>query len=619
MCGIAGFAANPLPPTAPDCVRAMLQTLARRGPDAEGLHQWPTAVLGHRRLAVFDLSQAGRQPMLSESGDVGVSFNGAIYNFPELRRELEAAGHRFRSRADTEILVEGYRAWGIDRLVARLRGMFAFALWDHPRRTLFLVRDRLGVKPLVFAVHKGGIAFASTVRALRQAGVVSEIDPMAVLEFLEFGYVTDQRCIFAGAQKVPAATIVEWRDATLSRRSYWSLPRVNPDLRIRFEEAVEETERLLLEAVRLRLFADVPAGVLLSGGIDSSLVCWAMSRLNANLQTFTVGTPGDACDETGDARHTARLLGISHEMIPLSSSEPPSLDELTSAYAEPFSCSSALAMLKVSAAIKPRITVLLTGDGGDDVFLGYPFHRHFWMAQRLARALPECAARAWPHLRPLAGALPFLRRPKHFLDYSTGGLGAATRMHDGLPYYRRWNILGDRLASLSLAQRQIPLSFASARQVLQDFLDYEQKTTFAGEFMTKVDGATMYHALEARAPFLDHTLWDFAAPLPFSVRLHGGQLKAILREIVRRGISPAVARRPKQGFTIPVESWLATRWRGLLEETLRDSYLQREGWLRGPGLAQALRQAFQNGRAPVQLWHLLVLERWMRQLRSPAP
>jgi asparagine synthase (glutamine-hydrolysing) len=276
-------------------------------------------------------------------------------------------------------------------------------------------------------------------------------------------------------------------------------------------------------------------------------------------------------------------------------------------------------MLRVSAAIKSRITVLLTGDGGDDVFLGYPFHRHFQMAQRLARALPEFAARAWPHLRPLAGALPFLRRPKHFLDYSTGGLGAATRVHDGLPYYRRWNILGDRLSSLSLAQRQIPLSFASARQLLQDFLDYEQKTTFVGEFMTKVDGATMYHALEARAPFLDHTLWDFAAPLPFSVRLHGGQLKAILREIVRRRISPAVAHRPKQGFTIPVESWLATRWRGLLEETLRDSFLQREGWLRGPGLADALRQAFQNGRAPVQLWHLLVLERWMRQLRSPAP
>ena len=618
MCGIAGFVANLLPPAAPDRVRAMLNTQARRGPDGEGLFQWPQAVFGHRRLAIFDLSQDGRQPMLSEAADTGVVFNGAIYNFLELRRELEAGGHRFRSRTDTEVLVEGYRAWGMDRLVARLRGMFAFALWDNSRRTLFLVRDRLGVKPLVFAAHNGRIAFASTVRALQSAGLVGEIDPMAVLEYLEFGYVTDQRCIFSGVEKVPAGTIVEWRDGTLTRRTYWSLPRTNPSLRISFEEAVEETERLLLEAVRLRLFADVPVGVLLSGGIDSSLVCWAMSRLNGNLQTFTVGTPGDASDETGQARETARLLGISHEMIPLSSNEPPSLEELTSAYAEPFSCSSAMGLLKVSAAIKSRITVLLTGDGGDDVFLGYPFHRHFQMAQALAGAIPEFAARAWPRVRPLTRAVPILRRPMHFLDYATGGLGAATRVHDGLPYYQRWNILGERLADLSLAQRETPLSFASARQLLQDFLDYEQKTTFVGEFMTKVDGATMYHALEARAPFLDHTLWDFAAPLPFKVRLHGGRLKAILREIVRSRISPAVAGRPKQGFTIPVSSWLATRWRGTLEESLHDSCLQREGWLRGPGLAEALRQAFRDGRAPVQLWHLLVLERWMRQLRAPV-
>jgi len=618
MCGIAGFAANPLPSTAPDSVRAMLASLARRGPDAEGLHPWPGAVFGHRRLSIFDLSQAGRQPMLSEDGQIGVTFNGAIYNFPELRQELEGAGHRFRSRTDTEILVEGYRAWGIDRLVARLRGMFAFAIWDHPRRTLYLVRDRLGVKPLVYAARNGQIAFASTVRALEAAGFAGEIDPAAVLEYLEFGYVTDQRAIFNGIEKVPASTIVEWRDGTLSRRAYWSLPRMNPDARISFEEAVEETERLLVEAVRLRLFADVPAGVLLSGGIDSSLVCWAMSRLNANLQTYTVGTPDDPCDETGDARHTARLLGISHEMIPLSSNEPPSLDELITAYAEPFSCSSALAMLKVSAAIKSKITVLLTGDGGDDVFLGYPFHRHFQMAQQLANALPEFAARTWPHVRPVADALPFLRRPKHFLDYATGGLGAATRVHDGLPYYQRLNLLGDRLAGLPLAQRQIPLSFASARRALEDLLDYEQRTTFTGEFMTKVDGATMHHALEARAPFLDHTLWDFAAPLPFSVRLRGGELKSILREIVRRRISPEVAARPKQGFTIPVGTWLATRWRTTLEDAFTDSCLDREGWISGPALAAAMRQAFENGRAPVQLWHLLVLERWMRRLRSQA-
>jgi asparagine synthase (glutamine-hydrolysing) len=256
-------------------VRAMTDALARRGPDAEGIESWDGATLGHRRLSIFDLSDAGRQPMLSPDGRVGVVFNGAIYNFPELRRELEGRGHVFRTRTDTEVLIHGYRAWGIDALLPRLRGMFAIGLWDAAARTLYLVRDRLGVKPLLYTVRDGRLAFASTARALRQAGAASEIDPGAVAEYLEFGYVTDDRSIYRGVAKVPAATVLEWRDGRMRMRTYWQ-PPAHMDFAGTFDDAVAETRRLLLQAVERRLQADVPVGALLSGGIDSSLVCWAM-------------------------------------------------------------------------------------------------------------------------------------------------------------------------------------------------------------------------------------------------------------------------------------------------------------------------------------------------------
>jgi asparagine synthase (glutamine-hydrolysing) len=620
MCGIAGYVGTNLPETARTAVARMLRSLERRGPDAEGLERWPCAIFGHRRLSIFDLSDAGRQPMLSDDGSVGVLFNGAIYNFLDLRRELEALGHRFRSRCDTEVIVRGYQEWGIDALVSKLHGMFAIAVWDERRRTLTLVRDRLGVKPLIYTARNGCLAFASTVRALRQAGLAGDIDPTAISEFLEFGWVTDDRTIFEGVSKLAAGTILEWRNGAFTQRRYWNLPEVNEQSPIRFEEAVEETERLLVEAVRLRLEADVPVGALLSGGIDSSLICWAMARLNANIKTFTVGTPGDVSDETAAAVETARILGIPHEVVALSSSKPPSLDELITAYGEPFACSSALGMLRVSRAVKPKATVLLTGDGGDDVYLGYPFHNHFHASQNLARRLPRFAPAVWRTFRPIADHLPFLRRPKHFLDYATRGLGAVTRVFDGLPYYHRMGLLGDRIVNATIAQRQIPLSFDSARRLLSDILRYEYRMRFVAEFMTKVDGATMHYSIEARSPLLDHKLWEFAATLPFSVRLRNGTLKAVLREIARRRIGPQVALRKKQGFTIPVGNWLAGLWKGRLEEEFATgSLLERDGWLRPGAIGKAIRVASGSGSAPNQLWYLLVLESWMKAEAGQNP
>jgi asparagine synthase (glutamine-hydrolysing) len=614
MCGITGIAGFEDHRAAMGIVRLMTKSLALRGPDGEGMESWPTCVLGHRRLAIFDLSEAGRQPMLSPDGQVGVTFNGAIYNFRDLRRELEATGTAFHSQTDTEVLVEGYRSWGVDGLVQRLRGMFAFGLWDQGARKLFLVRDRLGVKPLIYtSTADNGVAFASTVRALKSAGLVGEIDEQAVVDYLEFGYVPDDRVIYRGAVKVPAGAIVEWSAETGVRtHNYWTPPEVQADTAISFEEAVLETERLFLKAVEMRLFADVPVGSLLSGGVDSSLVCWAIAKLGGDITAFTVGTPGDELDETADARATAAGLGIKHRVLSLSADDAPSVEEQVSAYAEPFACSSALGMLRVSRAVAGEAKVLLTGDGGDDVFLGYPEHGHFHLAQRFARRLPAPASYAW---RTAGGYLPRVgpfRRAASFLNFATGGLGAVTWTHDGLPVYQQHDLLGARLQEATVQQRNIAWSQASGRQVLTEFLDYDRRTRFVSEYLTKVDGATMHYALEARSPFLDQDLWEFATQLPYNVRLRGGQLKAILRELAHRHLGERVARGRKRGFGVPVQRWLAGRWRGRLEELLTDSIMEQQGWLRAQQARTLLRQTAACGLVPNQLWYIFVLETWLR-------
>jgi len=379
MCGIAGVVGLTERESAGRNVKKMTDALARRGPDSDGIESWHGAVLGHRRLAIFDLSHAGSQPMLSADRLVGIVFNGAVYNYRELRMELLAHGCVFVSNTDTEVLIHGYREWGIDRLVSRLRGMFAFGLWDDRSRRLYLVRDRLGVKPLVFTSSNGTIAFASTVRALRLAGYVSDLNESAVLEFLARGYVSEDHSVYRGAHKVPPGSIVEWADGLLNTRRYWLPPSVakSPPS---FDEAVEQTEQLLLQAVELRLHADVPVGALLSGGVDSSLVCWALAKLGSDVTAYTIGTPGDPWDETADAVRTAKGLGIQHRVLQMSPQDSPGIEELVSAFAEPFASPSALGMLRVSRAVAPKVKVLLTGDGGDDVFLGYPRHRHLWVA-----------------------------------------------------------------------------------------------------------------------------------------------------------------------------------------------------------------------------------------------
>lgn len=617
MCGIAGYIGNTNHQAVEDTLRRMVRRIERRGPDGEGVAHWPGAGLGHRRLAILDLSELGRQPMLSHDGRVGVVFNGCIYNFLELKNELEQSGHQFHSTCDTEVVLRGYLEWGALELARRMRGMFAVGIWDDHCRRLTLFRDRLGVKPLFYAIRNGQIAFGSTLQTVAEAaphlGLASAIDPAGLLEYLEFGYVTDAHTIYRGFAKLGAGRLLEWQNGLCREEVYWQLPAPEEDSRIGFEEAVVETERILREAVRLRLIADVKVGALLSGGIDSALVCWAVREAKSDITAFTVRIDEDASDETEAASQTAKLLGIPHEVISLPLDGERLLDEVTSAYSEPFGAQSATAMLQVSAAVSPHAKVLLTGDGGDDLYLGYWFYPTYLKTQQLARCLPPWAGDLYRLGRPLLEKISALRRPKHFLDYVTGGLGGITRAHDGLPYYTSRRLLGPRLADEQLTQRRIPLSVEAARRLMKDLIEYQQKTWFVSEFMTKVDGGTMYHALEARAPLLDHVLWEFAAKLPVELRLRGGELKAVLREIVRRRIDPAIASRRKQGFTVPVERWLGGPWKKTFVRLAADSILEREGWLRPGALHQVAAELSTERLAPRQAWFLMVLESWARK------
>lgn len=620
MCGIAGIAGLADRNLANAGVQRMLSTLCRRGPDGEGTHLWDGAAFGHRRLAIFDLTDAGRQPMLSPDGQTGVTFNGAIYNFKELREQLVRAGYRFTSRTDTEVLLHGYDAWGIDGLVAKLHGMFAFGLWDDRERVLYLVRDRLGVKPLLYAQHAGALAFASTAAALEDGGFASAVDSQAVADFLEFGFVPDERSIFAGVHKLPAGHIARWHDGELTIREYWRPPAPTAT-KASFEEIVEETERLFLRSVELRLEADVPVGALLSGGIDSSLVCWAIRQLGGDITAYTIATPGDVWDESADAAATARELGLRHRILEIDPDNAPTIEDLTCAYGEPFACASALGMLAISRSVREHAKVLLTGDGGDDVFLGYPRNRHYFAAQQLAKVLPPGSTAAWNAVRSLLPHQGAMRRAVHFLDYATGGMGAIAAATDGLPFYHSHKMFGERLRTANVAYRSEPLSLSAARRVLDEFLEFEQKMRFVSEYMTKVDGATMYYGVEARAPFLDQRLWEFASALPYGMRLYRGSLKAILREIARRRIGARVSQGAKRGFGVPVQRWLTGRWRPEFESVFHDSILEREGWIDAKPVLKSLSSLPEGETAPQQLWYLYVLEQWMRRAkyRRAAP
>jgi asparagine synthase (glutamine-hydrolysing) len=609
MCGIAGIVGVKNQEMSKKNAHAMLKTLEHRGPNDQGIESWDEVILGHRRLSIFDLSSAGHQPMLAADGNIGIVFNGAIYNFRSLKKELQESGYVFLSQTDTEVLIYGYQAWGIDELAKKIEGMFAIGLWDKKLKRFYLLRDRLGVKPLAYCFENGELAFASSVRALKEAGFGNVLSREGVAEYLEFGFLTDNYSIYEGIEKLSPATILEWNGGQITKRQYWDLPETIDD-NISFEEAVEETEKLFLEAVEKRLQADVAVGALLSGGIDSSLVCWAIAKLGGDVTAFTVGVPNDEWDESNIATKTAKRLGIKHKILEMSGEQPLNIDNLIKAFGEPFACASALGLLDISREVSREATVLLTGDGGDDVFLGYPEHLHFLMAEKVAKTTPRVVGKALQTFGSLLPKSGISKRANSFLNYSFGGLGAITQSRDGLPVYQKNNLLGEKLENISLSHRQIP--FTSGENLLADFLKYDRKTRFVGEYLTKVDGATMLHALEARSPFLDTNLWEFAAKLPYSLRIKDRTLKAVLREIVKRRISPELAHGKKQGFGVPVQRWLLGSWKQSFIEMMQDSLLEKEGWIKGENVIKLLNNSEKQNWSPRQLWFILVLEAWLR-------
>ena len=609
MCGIAGIVGLTDNETGRLKVGRMVGALARRGPDAEGLAAWPGAVFGHRRLAIFDLSEAGAQPMSTSDRTLSVVFNGAIYNFKSVRAELEKLGCRFRSNSDTEVLLHGYRAWGVEPLVRRLRGMFAFGLWDNSARKLYLVRDRLGVKPLVFACRGNQLAFASTVAALKGAGYAGAVNDDAMLDILRWGFVREEHSIYRSIQKLPAATILEWSAGDYRQYNYWQQPRPQSATTLSFHDAVGETERRLRDAVAIRLAADVPVAVLLSGGIDSSLICRAVAELGANLTAYTVGVPGDSSDESAAAVRTAKQLGVRHSVLALGDLHMPEIEELLAAYDEPFPSSSALGMLSISRAISSAAKVVLTGDGGDDLFLGYPRHRHLWLAEHITQFLAPKVTKTWNRWGPTFRVGP-LRRAGALMDYATGGIDAFFAKSTDLAGYRAKGLLGPRLSKL----RPLFVNGADPSHGMVDQLaEYERNGRFISEYLKKVDGATMHYGLEARAPFLDQELWEFASALPVSLRLHRGELKAILRALARRRIGFGVSARRKRGFRIPAQRWLVSHWRERGEDTFSSSILAQTGWIDRANVIAELRRSAQLGRAGEELWNLFVLESWLQR------
>lgn len=623
MCGIAGIVR--LDPVAPPPTReealAMARRIRHRGPDGQSAWLSPTGscALGHARLKVIDL-ETGDQPMANEDGTVQVVFNGEIYDFPAVRAELEALGHRFRTRSDTEVLVHGWEAWG-EALPERVDGMFAFAVWDERRRSLFLGRDRAGKKPLYWTRAGGRLAFASEVKALLALPwVKDEVAVEALPYYLAYGYVPGARTFQRDIEKLPPATWLRADADGVETRGYWAL-----DWRRRGEaptarEAAAELRGLLGAAVERRLLADVPLGAFLSGGIDSTLVVGLMrERVEGPLRTFSLGFADDPTyDETSWARLAARRFGTVHTEFTVEAHAVDLVDALVEAYDEPFGDSSAIPTHIVSRLTREHVTVSLTGDGGDELFCGYP--RFVGMA--VAEAVPGSVAALGHRLgRRLPHASSFrhpLRRVQRF--FAAAALPPEERMLRWIGYlpevegYLRPEVVAGLsrealTGSFREAWNRFPGESALTRALALNF-----ETYLPEDLLVKADRCSMAHGLELRSPFLDTALMEFAAGLPDRLRYRGRTLKWLLKSAFPDLLPPEIARRGKWGFGVPLPVWFRTHWRGLFEDRVLAPDARLWAWLRREPV-DALWRAHLAGTADHghALWALLSLESWLRR------
>lgn len=638
MCGISGkLHFNLDHPIDPALIARMNGTLLHRGPDAEGIWTHGPIGLSQRRLAIVDLSPTGHQPMSNEDGTVWITYNGEIYNHPELRPELEKRGHHYRGTSDTETILHLYEEYGRD-CVKHLRGMFALALWDERKQSLLLARDRFGKKPLVYAETADGLVFASELKALLQDESVSrELDETALHHYLSFGFIPAPQSAFRQIRKLPPAHTLFWQDGKLTIERYWSLPFA-PKLHLSEEEAAEQTLSLLREAVRVRLMSDVPLGAFLSGGIDSSAVVALMAEaMSEPVKTFSIGFDDESFDETPFARQVAQTFATDHHEFRVKADAVGVLPELVWGYGEPFADSSALPSYYVAKMTRQHVTVALNGDGGDELFAGYERYVAESLSSRyaslpgwlrtgvltpIAQALPEPAGRKNPVRRlknfVLAQNAPAERRYLRWLTL----IDNAAKQQLYTPGF------AERMAAVdSLARLQLPSNSAAALDGLDRLLQTDIATYLPDDLLVKVDITTMLHSLEGRSPFLDHHLAEFAARLPAHYKLRGRTGKYILRRALAPILPPNILHRDKRGFAVPIDRWFRQELRTAIYQVLLDPRTLARGLFR-PEAIKTMLDEHAGGRVNhrYRLWTLLMLELWFRtyvdrprtQLTGPA-
>jgi asparagine synthase (glutamine-hydrolysing) len=631
MCGISGVAGSLRTDRA--VLQGMNDALAHRGPDGEGFF-WPDSGqvgLGMRRLAIIDVA-GGDQPIFNEDGSVCVVYNGEIYNYLELRQELQARGHRFTTQSDTEVVVHAYEEYGVE-CVGRLWGMFALALWDSTRQRLLLARDRLGKKPLVYYVDAhGGLAFASELQGLlAHPDVPREVHARAIDDYLTYLYVPAPITAYRDIRKLPPGHRLVWQSGRLSVERYWQ-PQFGAKLRISEEDAVAQFGELFRDAVRRRLVAEVPLGAFLSGGMDSSSVVAEMAELSPSpVKTFSIGFGERDYDELAFARQVARRFSTEHHELVVEPHALEVLPTLVRHYGEPYGDSSAIPTYYVARMTRQHVTVALNGDGGDELLAGYERH---WAARIAARydTIPRFVRHGL--IRPLIPLVPeprqrraFLRRAKRFM--------AAAHM-PVLDRYLHWVGAYSPAQKLSLYSDDFVgelagnesghwLTEALAAEPHLDPVDAvlrgDTLMYLPADLLAKVDIATMANSLEARSPLLDHRLVEFCAALPSDYKLRGRTSKWLLRQVMRDRLPPAILTRSKMGFGVPVGEWLRGELRPLLEDTLLSSRSLARGYFR-PQALRALVDDHTTRRADrtSHIWALLMLELWFRELiDSPKP
>ncbi len=625
MCGIAGLVRlDGLTPAERGVGARMARTLRHRGPDGLGAYEDACASLGHTRLSIVDLSN-GRQPMANEDGTVWVTFNGEIHNHLELAEGLRARGHVLRTRCDTEVLVHLYEEYGED-FVERLNGMFAVALWDVRRHRLILARDRLGIKPLYWHDDGHRIVFGSELKALLVPGDISrEVCPEALHDFLTFGHVQSPRTIYRGVRQLEPGELLCRTTAGLRRRRYWDLPVGQADTEVAAGDETRWIDRfaaLFEHAVGLRMAADVPLGVFLSGGVDSAAVTAAMCRrADGPVLTRTVGFDESDHDERRAAADLAGRLGTDHREIVVRPDAVAALERLAGCFDEPFADPCAVPMYHLAAAARQSVTVALSGDGGDELLAGYRRYRFDLAESRLRRAMPAwlrwAAAGAGRHW-PSGGRLPQALRAGRTLENlarddiaahlrSTAIVGGTLPQTVLRPEWRRAGLADPFDKGRACFDR------AAGAALLNRLLYVDIKTLMADGILTKVDRASMAVALEVRPPLLDHRLVELCAAMPDDLKLQRGRGKIVLRRMLARWLGDAVAARPKRGFDVPVDVWLRGPLRPMVTDLLLTADARCLEWLDRRAVARLAEEHARGRRSGgLALWTLLNLELWAR-------